>query len=200
MARSEAGARMSGLQAHLQREIALNREFVDEKEAAFLSMVWTWTRIEGVGRGFFASFRITEAQFNALMILWDYRAAALRQHELAELLVVNRASMGGVLDRMERNGWVKRATDPLDRRATRVLLTDRGVEKLDEVRGPYYRLLAAAFEDMARGELLALMEFNDGFRKRLDALPAEVRAPGKRRALPRRKAPPPRTRRQMPAP
>jgi DNA-binding MarR family transcriptional regulator len=188
---------MAAVLAHLQREIALNRDFVDEKEAAFLSMVWTWSRIESVGREFFASFGITEAQFNALMILRDYRQARLRQHELAELLVVNRASMGGVIDRLERNGWVRRETDPADRRASFVLLTEAGVAKLDEVRVPYYRLLAAAFEGMPRTELLAVLEFNDGFRKRLEALPAPVRAPVRRRAdAPVRKALPPRTRRQ----
>jgi DNA-binding MarR family transcriptional regulator len=194
MTRSGMAVRMAEVLASLHREIALNRDFVDDKEAAFLSMVWTWSRIESVGRGFFASLRITEAQFNALMILWDYRAVSLRQHELAELLVVNRASMGGVIDRLERNGWVKRTADPQDRRASVVVLTERGIEKLNEVRTPYYRLLAATFEDMGRDELLAVMEFNDGLRKRLDALPAAVRAPVRRRALAPSPAAPPRTR------
>ena len=46
---------------------------------------------------YYSGHGITDAQFNALMILWDYRARALKQHELAELLVVNRASAGGVM-------------------------------------------------------------------------------------------------------
>jgi DNA-binding MarR family transcriptional regulator len=162
----------------LGREIALNREFVDEREAAFLSLVWTWLRIERTGRRFFGAFGITGAQFNALMILWDHRGTALRQRELAQLLVVNQASMGGVIDRMEQREWVRREDDPQDRRAYFVRLTPAGSAKLKEVRGPYYKLLGAAFDGIGRQSLLAFIQFNDDFRARLAALAGE---PGKPR-------------------
>jgi DNA-binding MarR family transcriptional regulator len=156
----------------LAREIALNREFVDEKEAAFLSLVWTWLRIERTGRQFFTAFGITDAQFNALMILWDYRRTPLRQKELAELLVVNPASMGGVVDRMQLKGWVRREDDPADRRAYFVRLTEEGIAKLKEVRGPYYQLLAGAFEGLDGRDLHTFIDFNDKFRARLDGFAA----------------------------
>ena len=148
----------------------------------FLSVAWTWYRIEKIGRQFFASLGITDAQFNALMILWDYRDRDLRQHELAALLVVNRASLGGVVDRLERKGWVRRQTDPADRRALFVCLTDRGIVKLKEVRAPYYRLLAAAFGGADKGTAAALILLNDALRKRLAALPSRFVGPAKVRA------------------
>src|SRR4051812_44768770 len=97
--------------SRLKQEIALNRDFVDNGEALFLSVAWTWSCIEKMGRRFFAAYGVTDSQFNALMILWDYRTRPLRQHELADLLVVNRASAGGVIERLERNGWVRRKVD-----------------------------------------------------------------------------------------
>src|SRR5471032_328899 len=123
----------------LAREISLNRSFASLKEAALLSLLWTYERLEQTGRAFFPRFGITQAQFNVLMILHDYRGRTFRQHELAEILVVNRASAGSVLERMERNGWIARAADPDDRRAMRISMTRAGSTKLEEVRGPYYR-------------------------------------------------------------
>jgi DNA-binding MarR family transcriptional regulator len=156
----------------LKKEIALNREFVDEGEALFLSVAWTWLCIERTGRRFFASFGTTDAQFNALMILWDYRTRALKQHELADLLVVNRASAGGVIERLERSGWVRREVDAEDRRAFRVHLTDEGIAKLKEVRTAYYKLLKAALGDTDAKTLATVLRFNDAFRARLGALSA----------------------------
>jgi DNA-binding MarR family transcriptional regulator len=156
----------------LKKEIALNREFVGDTEALFLSVAWTWYCIERTGRRFFASFGTTDAQFNALMILWDYRTRPLKQHELADLLVVNRASAGGVIDRLQRNGWVRRKVDAEDRRAFRVHLTDEGIAKLKEVRSAYYKLLTAALGDIDPGTIATVLRFNDGFRARLGALSA----------------------------
>jgi DNA-binding MarR family transcriptional regulator len=164
----------------LAREIALNREFVDEKEVAFLSFVWTWLRVERTGRRFFSGFGITDAQFNALMILWDYRRAPLRQKDLAQLLVVNPASTGGVVDRMQRKGWVRREDDAADRRAYFVRLTDAGIAKVKQVRGPYYKLLEAAFEGFDSRALHDFISFNDRFRDRLDALVPAHGKQGKR--------------------
>lgn len=158
----------------LKEEIALNREFTGLPEASFLSLVWTWQRIERTGRLFFPQFGITDVQFNVLMILWDYRHRALRQHELADILVVNRASAGGVLERMERSGWIERVPDPMDRRARQVRLAAPGVAKLEEVRGPYYRLLASVYRDEDEAALRAQLLFFDTIRARLDA--AEARA------------------------
>ncbi len=156
--------------SQLKQEIGLNREFVDEKEAVFLSMTWTWMNIERAGRKFFPAYGLTDAQFNALMILWDYRITGLRQHQLAELLVVNRASAGSLVDRMETSGWVARAADPDDRRAWFVRLTDEGIAKLKIVREDYYKLLSKVFENVDTPLLQSVLRFNKLFRERLQAL------------------------------
>jgi DNA-binding MarR family transcriptional regulator len=156
--------------SRLKQEIALNRDFVDNGEALFLSVAWTWSCIEKMGRRFFAAYGVTDSQFNALMILWDYRTRPLRQHELADLLVVNRASAGGVIERLERNGWVRRKVDAQDRRAQRVHLTDDGIAKLKEVKTAYYKLLSTALDGVDPETLATVLRFNDAFRTRLAAL------------------------------
>ncbi len=74
---------------------------------------------------FFRPFGLTAAQYNVLNVLGS-RSAGLSQRQLSEVLVVDRSNVTGLLDRMEKNGWVLRSDDPTDRRVYRVTLTTGG--------------------------------------------------------------------------
>jgi DNA-binding MarR family transcriptional regulator len=79
-----------------------------------------------------------------------YRSEQMNQGQLAELLGVAPISVGRLVDRMERDGWVQREAVPEDRRAFRVKLTDKS-RKLR----PRLRRLAAATEAEALAPLSA---------------------------------------------
>lgn len=81
---------------------------------------------------------LTAAQFNVLNLLGAPEAeAGLSQRELADQLVVDRSNVTGLVDRMEKAGWVRRADDPTDRRVYRVQLTAAG-KKLRQKVAPAY--------------------------------------------------------------
>ena len=61
----------------------------------------------------------------------------MSQRELSDLLVVDRSNVTGLLDRMEKAGWVRRDDNPGDRRVYRVSLTAAG-RKLWERVCPLY--------------------------------------------------------------
>ena len=64
---------------------------------------------------------LTRAQWLVLTRL--YRRPGASQTELADMLEVDRASAGRMIDRMEKGGWVERRADPGDRRVRRLHLT-----------------------------------------------------------------------------
>lgn len=64
---------------------------------------------------------LTRAQWLVLTRL--YRRPGASQTELAEMLEIDRASAGRMIDRMEKNGWVERRADIEDRRINRLYLT-----------------------------------------------------------------------------
>jgi len=68
---------------------------------------------------------LSDAQFNVLNVLGP-EPAGLSQRALSEVLVVDRSNITGLLDRMERSGWVRRADHPTDRRVYVVTLTAEG--------------------------------------------------------------------------
>jgi DNA-binding MarR family transcriptional regulator len=57
------------------------------------------------------------------------------QVELADLLEVEKATAGRLIDRLEANGWVERRADEFDRRINRIYMTKRGQSVHDTI-GP----------------------------------------------------------------
>jgi MarR family transcriptional regulator for hemolysin len=64
---------------------------------------------------------LTRAQWLVLTRL--YRRPGASQTELADMLEIDRASAGRMIDRMQKNGWVERRADTGDRRVNRLHLT-----------------------------------------------------------------------------
>jgi DNA-binding MarR family transcriptional regulator len=79
---------------------------------------------------------LTAAQFNVLNLV-ARSASGMSQRELSDLLVVDRSNVTGLLDRMEKAGWVRRDDNPGDRRIYRVSLTAAG-QRLWERVSPLY--------------------------------------------------------------
>jgi MarR family transcriptional regulator, lower aerobic nicotinate degradation pathway regulator len=69
-------------------------------------------------------YNITPPQFSILAFLW--KEDGLSQTELCERSQVDRATMVGLVDRLEDEGLIKRNPQAGDRRAYRVCLTDKG--------------------------------------------------------------------------
>lgn len=88
---------------------------------------------------------LTSAQFNVLNVI-ALGGESLSQREISDRLVVDRSNVTGLVDRMEKAGWVRRADHPVDRRAYRVVFTPAG-RKLWETVIPAY---AAAVNHLTR--------------------------------------------------
>ena len=68
-------------------------------------------------------FGLSRAQWAVLGAL--YRSEGCNQAQLAEALDITPISLGRLVDRMEKAGWVERLAVPGDRRAYRLHLTER---------------------------------------------------------------------------
>ena len=69
-------------------------------------------------------YDLTPPQFGVLAFLWS--EDGLTQTELSEKSQVDRTTIGGLIDRLVKNGIVERRTHPQDRRAFKIHLTDKG--------------------------------------------------------------------------
>ena len=89
----------------------------------------------------FSSYGLHPSQGVALKTV--IRNPGLSQRELADRMRIQRASMTGILQKLERGGFVERSPDPFDQRIYRIYATAKGEEAS--------RLTAEAFEQFFSG-------------------------------------------------
>jgi DNA-binding MarR family transcriptional regulator len=68
-------------------------------------------------------YGITPVQHLILEALWVEEG--LTASEIGKRLVLDNATLSGILDRMSEKGWVLKATDDTDKRFIRIYLTDK---------------------------------------------------------------------------
>src|SRR2546423_3662025 len=95
-------------------------------ETTFRSLIRTFGVLDRVMSPYFLRFGISGAQWGVLRTLQRAEAdgiAALRVTELSERLLIRPPSVTGVVDRLVRDGLVKRESLPSDLRVKQISLT-----------------------------------------------------------------------------
>lgn len=78
-----------------------------------------------------AGFDITPVQFAAMQALQSN--PGIEQAQVAAMIAYDRATIGGVIDRLEQKGYASRVVSSKDRRAREVRLTESGLDVIEEV-------------------------------------------------------------------
>ena len=102
-------------------------------------------------------FDVTLPQFDVLSEL-DHAGQQLTMSHLSEKLMVSNGNVTGVVDRLERNGYVTRQASPTDRRVQHILLTDAGRNKFQEMATIHEQWVKELFNDLDADKLEKLLE------------------------------------------
>jgi len=108
------------------------------------------------------AFGLTRAQW--LIIARLHRRPGLSQSEIADLLEIEKAPAGRLIERMEAKNWLQRRNDDRDRRINRLYLTGKG-----------NRLHAAIWPIAEATVDAALADLSADERRRLSGLMARVK-------------------------
>jgi MarR family transcriptional regulator for hemolysin len=146
------------------------------------------TLLREAGR-LFKSHKITAAQFNVLILLSE-APEGLRASDLTAALVVDPSSITYVLDRMEARGWLRRAADHEDRRASRIVLTAAGRDLHGQVAPLYFAALQATLRGFAPDKIGPLTEALGKIQEAAHAAVDTVLATTPRRRRPTRRSNP----------
>ena len=129
---------------------------------------------------------LTPAQERALRVI-ARSEAPLRMTELADYLGIVPRSVTTVVDALEETGLVRRETDPRNRRAILLHLTDRGRAVRDDLREARRRAAEDLFAPLSPGDRETL----GALLSSLDTQPARQPQAGSRPGKPIPAAPPP---------
>lgn len=150
----------------LREELGLQTPFKDIRHEAVLNIVRTATLASSKAAQLFRNFDLTEAQFNVLFAL-KFTDGDITQAELGKRLVVTRASITSVLDKLESKGLVKRKSIPGNRRAHHVEMTEKGRALIDEVEPSYRDEIHRALTDLSDDDCRVLIHSLEQTRARI---------------------------------
>ena len=122
----------------------------DATEVALVTVIQAGDRLLKACDEFFRPFGITDAQYNVLRIL-EGAKEPLSQQELARRLMVSRANVTSLIDKLEARGLVERCACE-DRRVKLIELTERGLELVEETFADVQRLAAQLMQPLSEAE------------------------------------------------
>ena len=153
----------------LHEELQLRKPFEVPSHEAMLNIYYTSVRIRKRAADFFRRYDLTDAKFNVLMLLEHHCRpdGGLSQIELSRMLLVNRANITSLIDRMEKVGLVERTPDPEDRRLNLIRLTDLGRDRLHAAQEAYFQEIGETMSVLDEQEVDALIRSLEKIRANL---------------------------------
>jgi DNA-binding MarR family transcriptional regulator len=147
----------------LEVELGLSKPVVLLAHKALLSTYYTASRLRKTAGEFLRPFGLTDVQFNLMMLLRHQSGpgGGLNQAQLSHMMLVNRANITSLVDRMEKAGLVTRTAAASDRRYNIIRLTGRAKELLAKIEPLYadeVRKIMAALLEAEQKELIAMLE------------------------------------------
>lgn len=108
-----------------------------------------------------ARFGLSRAKFNALVHLRHATGLGLTLSELGQKMLVSRANITGLVDRLEKDGLVFREPDPRDRRVFRAKLSPRAeklLEKIMPLHGEFTTQAISGLNEQEKEQLIILLQ------------------------------------------
>jgi DNA-binding MarR family transcriptional regulator len=147
----------------LEFELNLRKPVTLLAHEALLNTYYTASCLKKKAGDFLRPFGLTDVQFNLMMLL-KYQSGpkgGLSQAQLSNMMLVNRANITSLIDRMEKAGLVVRTPAPSDRRSNIVKLTTWGRKLLAQIEPLYtkeVKRIMAALKQVEQKTLILMLE------------------------------------------
>src|SRR5213082_1560980 len=144
----------------IQHELKKKRPFESPAQEAALSVVRTSDQLQIRFARLFRDYGLTPSQYNILRILRG-EGKPLPILEVASRTITVVPGITGLIDRLERAGFVNRLRCEKDRRVIYVALTDHGTKTLADLDEPLLALHRKLMSHLSQGEskeLIRLLE------------------------------------------
>jgi DNA-binding MarR family transcriptional regulator len=126
----------------------------DTAMSAWLQLVRVHEKLQHHASSHLEGYALTPAQYDVLAQLSD--APGMTQQALAERLMVTKGNVCGLIDRMSERGFVQRRSDPEDRRANLLFVTDLGREVAEQAIPAYAQFVREHLAVLDESEQRAL--------------------------------------------
>ncbi len=112
--------------------------------------------------------RISFSQFSVLRAIGKY--GPMPMSKLSEYMLVAPANITGLVDRMERKGYVERRRDKQDRRLFKIVLTEKGRRTYDVISEQFWIYVRHVFSSLSDSERVVLLGLLGRIRKSVEQI------------------------------
>ena len=153
----------------LLQELGLKKPIVLLQHEALLNVYYTASCLKKKADVFFAPFGLTDVQFNLLTLLYfqSGKEGGLSQAQISDMMLVNRANITSLVDRMEKAGLVKRNAHSNDRRFNIIKLTAKGEKLFTKVEPLYIEQIRKVMSALNQAQMKTLMGILEKVRQTL---------------------------------
>jgi len=153
----------------LKEELGLKKEFASPAHEALLNIYYTASIMKKRADEFFGQYGLTDVQFNLMNLLYyeSGKDGGLSQAQISDMMLVNRANITSLVDRMEKAELVTRTAHANDRRYNIIKLTAKGKNLYAKVEPHYFEKVQAAMVSLDVGELKKITATLEKVRKTL---------------------------------
>lgn len=148
-------------------ELIKTKPIKDPYERSFLNIMytgnWILTRINHTLK----PFDITEPQYNVLRILRGQHGNAMSLFEIQDRMIQKMSNVSRLIDKLLEKGYVVRKECKLNRRKVDILITQKGLDILDEVNPALEKNFKEMSSNLSDDEAALLAKLLDQLRNHL---------------------------------
>ncbi len=135
----------------LQQELKKKKPFESLAQEAWLNLVRTYSQLQIRFERMLGEYGLTGCQYNILRILRG-EGTPLPILEIASRTIHPVPGITGLIDRLEKAGWVRRERSTEDRRVIYVGITDTALELLSQIDQPINDLHEEIMQPLSQGD------------------------------------------------
>lgn len=104
-------------------------------------------------------YGLTPAQYGVLNCLWS--EGQLSPKQIGEFMYLEAPTISGILDKMQKAGFIERSVDPENRRNVLVVATQKSMELQDKVEAATVKMNNTALQNLSASDKAVLMKSLD---------------------------------------
>jgi MarR family transcriptional regulator, organic hydroperoxide resistance regulator len=143
-----------------------------EIDAILETIIYLYTESRRLTKGLAAQFGLTGPQLTVIKMLESFGDLSLSS--LSERIQAQNSTVTGIIDRMEREGLVRRERSTTDRRVVYIRLSDKGQKLARQIEVEPMEIFRGALLDLGRDDVKDLVRILGRIEKRVRARVGDV--------------------------
>jgi len=152
--------------------LTLSPETKSEIDAIVETIIYLYTESRRLTKGMASQFGLTGPQLTVIKLLESFDDLSLSS--LSERIRAQNSTVTGIIDRMEREGLVRRERSTSDRRVVHIRLSDKGAKLAKQIQVEPMEIFRGALCALSKEDLRDLLRISTKLGKYVRAKVAET--------------------------